>query len=91
MLSRLIVLWLEQVNFFLFFSRGLIHNFCKILELKIKYYTDIFDQFLYLISAVVIQAWHLKVKAGILYYQILFILKYKISKPYVEDVSDLCE
>jgi hypothetical protein len=69
------------------FQRGkmpwcLIHNahlekipgFCKILDPKITHLKLIFDQIFGLLSATVIQAWHLKVKFTTLLHKIACIL-----------------
>jgi hypothetical protein len=48
-------------------------------------------QYLHIISAIVIQAWHLEVNTIILLVKVVSISLAKISKTYVKNVSELFE
>jgi hypothetical protein len=63
---------------------GKIPSFCKILDLKITHLKEMFDLYFCLSSAIVIQAWHSKVKTIALLHKIACISKEKIPQTCVK-------
>jgi hypothetical protein len=59
---------------------GKIPSICKILDPKITHLKQMFDKYFCTISAIVIQAWHLKVKTTKLLHKIVLFQRRKFPK-----------
>jgi hypothetical protein len=66
-------------------------QFCIILDPKIIHSKKIFDQYFCVIFAIVIQAWHLKVKTITLLHKIACISEEQIPKTYIRNARELFE
>jgi hypothetical protein len=65
--------------------------FCKDFEQKMTQWETNFDLDFSLISAIVLQTWHLKVKIIIIIYRIVCISYEKIFKICIKNASELCD